>query len=449
MENKLYRILFFTSVILIILSFNLQHNPPSGWQKQMLPDSLPNFQVSDMFFLDSLTGWIVTGNDMPNDLSGYIIKTTNGGNNWELKYSDFRDYSRVIFLNNNTGYVCGGYNTGARLLKSTNGGDNWFSINGPAGQIFYDDMNVLSEDTIWIAIHEASTGGIYLTTNGGQNWTRKYYAGGFANPDKIYFVNNQLGFASKGILLRTSDGGNTWNNMQPELRFNDIFFSDSLIGYMASMGEIRKTVNAGLNWISLNLPLKNDTISSNDVEKISKMFDGSMYAVGPEAFIGSLRRKGLVFKTKDEGTTWGYQLPDTNIFKFQHYSFVDFIDKNTGWVYQGVTGGIFTNVGGDSTIYVNIKNISTEMALNFKLYQNYPNPFNPTTKIRYDLLRRTTVNLKIFDINGKEVMELVNKEHLPGTYEVEFDGSSLSSGIYFGVLATDNFKDVIRMILIK
>ncbi|MBK8552234.1 MAG: hypothetical protein IPL53_14695 [Ignavibacteria bacterium] len=185
MENKFYRILFFISILLIIISFDLAHNPPSGWQKQMLPDSLPNFQVSDMFFLDSLNGWIVTGNNMPNDLSGYILKTTNGGNNWELKFSDFRDYSKVYFLNSSTGFVCGGYNTGARLLKSTNGGDNWFSINGPGGQIFYDDMDVINEDTIWIAIHEASLGGIFLTTNGGGSWTRKYYAGGSQIPIKF------------------------------------------------------------------------------------------------------------------------------------------------------------------------------------------------------------------------------------------------------------------------
>ncbi|MBK8552659.1 MAG: T9SS type A sorting domain-containing protein [Ignavibacteria bacterium] len=69
--------------------------------------------------------------------------------------------------------------------------------------------------------------------------------------------------------------------------------------------------------------------------------------------------------------------------------------------------------------------------------------------IRYEVLKRTIARLKIFDIKGREVLELVNEEQLPGTYETEFDGSALSSGIYFGILNADDFKDVIKMILIK
>ncbi|MBK8552229.1 MAG: T9SS type A sorting domain-containing protein [Ignavibacteria bacterium] len=83
------------------------------------------------------------------------------------------------------------------------------------------------------------------------------------------------------------------------------------------------------------------------------------------------------------------------------------------------------------------------------LYQNFPNPFNPKTKIRYDVFKRTKIKLKIFDINGRKVIELVNQEHVPGTYEAEFDGGALSSGIYLGILNAEDFKDVIKMILIK
>ncbi len=92
----------------------------------------------------------------------------------------------------------------------------------------------------------------------------------------------------------------------------------------------------------------------------------------------------------------------------------------------------------------------------FKLYQNYPNPFNPVTKIKYSLqvetLRATSlqnVTLKIYDVLGREVAILVNKEQPPGVYEVEWDAGSISSGIYFYELRTGNFVSIKKMIILR
>ena len=96
-------------------------------------------------------------------------------------------------------------------------------------------------------------------------------------------------------------------------------------------------------------------------------------------------------------------------------------------------------------------NITSKTILpdNFALYQNYPNPFNPITKISYELRVTSYVSLKVFDMLGKEVVTLVNQKQNGGRYEVEFDGSNLSSGVYFYKLETHEFKEVKRMILIK
>ena len=92
---------------------------------------------------------------------------------------------------------------------------------------------------------------------------------------------------------------------------------------------------------------------------------------------------------------------------------------------------------------------STEHLYDFSLYQNYPNPFNPTTIISYAVPHRTNVNIKVYDITGKEIATLVNEVKDQGIYNVEFNAENLSSGIYFYKISADRFSTVRKMILIK
>ena len=73
----------------------------------------------------------------------------------------------------------------------------------------------------------------------------------------------------------------------------------------------------------------------------------------------------------------------------------------------------------------------------FNLLQNFPNPFNPKTVISYSLLRNSMTTVKVYDVLGKEVRTLVNEMKSAGSFEVDFDGSNLSSGIYFYSLYID------------
>ncbi len=92
---------------------------------------------------------------------------------------------------------------------------------------------------------------------------------------------------------------------------------------------------------------------------------------------------------------------------------------------------------------------TNETAGKFELKQNYPNPFNPGTKISFKIADIGNVSLRVYDINGKEVETLINKQMLPGNYEVAFDASKLSSGIYFYKLAEDGFIQTRKMLLVK
>jgi hypothetical protein len=85
----------------------------------------------------------------------------------------------------------------------------------------------------------------------------------------------------------------------------------------------------------------------------------------------------------------------------------------------------------------------------YALYQNYPNPFNPSTTIEFDIPERTNVKLIIYDILGREVKKLIDKELDPGKYKVNFDAKDLSSGVYFYTLRTPKFTKTDKMLLIK
>ncbi len=98
---------------------------------------------------------------------------------------------------------------------------------------------------------------------------------------------------------------------------------------------------------------------------------------------------------------------------------------------------------------IGINQISGMVPDKFTLEQNYPNPFNPSTNLEFGISRSGFVSLKIYDMLGKEVMTLVNSNLTPGTYKYDFDGTGLSSGIYYYTLSADNFSQTKRMTLIK
>jgi hypothetical protein len=87
--------------------------------------------------------------------------------------------------------------------------------------------------------------------------------------------------------------------------------------------------------------------------------------------------------------------------------------------------------------------------LQYELAQNYPNPFNPTTKINFAIPKLGLVTLKVYDVLGREVANLVNEIKTAGNYIVDFDASYLASGVYFYKLDVNGFSDVKRLVLIK
>ena len=109
--------------------------------------------------------------------------------------------------------------------------------------------------------------------------------------------------------------------------------------------------------------------------------------------------------------------------------------------------------GGQSPLDMptNVKEITTVVGIpnTYTLSQNYPNPFNPTTKIQYSILEKSLVTLIVYNVLGKEVKTLVNENQNVGKYEINFDASDLSSGVYFYKLTSGYFAETKKMILLR
>ena len=111
--------------------------------------------------------------------------------------------------------------------------------------------------------------------------------------------------------------------------------------------------------------------------------------------------------------------------------------NNIGWKVMNIQSGVngITN--------------KTNIPSSFVLNQNYPNPFNPTTTIEYIIPKTRFVSLKVFDILGREIKTLVNRQELPGAYKVLFDGSGIASGVYFYRIQAGEFVATKKFILLK
>ena len=404
---------------------------------------------------------------------GIVLETTDGGSTWSEISSGERSYfESICFTDQNTGYVSGGGRDGnAQILKTTNGGDSW-EVNFEDNPSFtFNSICFIDKDTGYTA-----GGKIFKTTNAGSNWN-EINTGVTQEFRKILFTDAYTGYAAGGdMVLRTTDFGNTWSPLNTNSITNiySVSFPSKDVGYVCGDGII-KTTDAGDSWTTLSLQTSytiysvfftdnNKGFGVGNWGTVVKTTDGGntwdeqifnsldvYYSVyffdSNNGFITGLNYFGSsapIYKTTDGGDTWTSldNSPTSNSLKS-----VFFMDANTGYL-AGYSGTILktTNGGGVTSIKTEQKNV---LPSNFELFQNYPNPFNPSTTIRYSIPKQSNVTIKIYNILGKEIETLVNKDKPAGTYQVQFNASSLTSGVYFYRITTGTFTQVNKMILLK
>jgi len=247
--HNLLRSIIAIASLIIFTSIGFQDKLIQGWYQQTMPN-INGSTIKGILFIDSLYGFAVTTSN--SSLQQYILRTTNGGDNWSINYTFNTPnanwfFEKIQFINNNSiGYAI----SWTEIFKTTNRGDNWTIIQN---DLYPDDVYVVNEDTLIAAKGNAYNGGVYRSTNGGYNWQMIWTLGlGGNNPSKIYMYNNNIGFCCQPVynsprFRKTTDGGFNWVQIN-DTNFRDIKFVDSLIGYKVFNNSIKKSTDGGLTW---------------------------------------------------------------------------------------------------------------------------------------------------------------------------------------------------------
>lgn len=414
------------------------YSQPQYWHNIQMN---PVLSITGIYFYDSLKGWYVT-----RGMNANLGITTNGGGNWTYSVIDssIYDLMDIYFINENTGWTVGSFSV---IRKTTNGGNNWVNQDNSLS-IYYNTVHFSDLNTGFVG-GNYTKGSIIKTINSGNNWNLVYSSTvQYSEVLCQHWLNHDTGwFAGFDILLKTTDCGvtfqNYFGNFPPSSNghngFLDIYFVNENTGWVSGNNvdnkNLHKTTNGGYNWVYQENPvlLGGYTRQINGIKFINENTGwGAASAL-------------MLIRTTNGGTNWTIDL--TNNLYDGFYT----IEKNLkSRVWTGSDNGRLWYR--DSVNVVNVHNITSTVIKDFKLYQNCPNPFNPTTKIRFDIPYKyqNKITLNVYNILGKIVATLVNDELNSGTYEVTFDGSKLSSGVYYYTLQNDNvIYDRKKMMLIK
>lgn len=380
------------------------------------------------YFLNKDTGFVFG--------DAVILKTIDGGTSWNTPFTSLTSqFTSMTFSNDSIGFLVG---DGGAILKTTDGGNNWFSQFAQP-QLYYsidftDSLNGI------IVGDEAN---IRITSNGGQTWTSIIAPYLFGDSlfhyelRTVQFINDSVAYAAggpyygaTGILLKTTNKGNSWSIVFQSYDFPvflQIEFLNDSLGFASGSchnnnpfcyrSKILKTDNGGINWTEIYFDWA-DELRSIDV------VGNSIYSVGYP-----LGNNPVVYSS-DFGLNWNYQSTPNISYPYQ----VFFTDSLTGYI-VGDNGVVLkTNNGGVG--FNELQSSRSEVKI-------YPNPNNGIFSISYPFQKEKFSSLEISDINGRCVYS--KNLHESSSFQ-NISLTNIVSGIY--VLKVISSKFIVSKLLI-
>lgn len=196
--------------------------------------------------------------------------------------------------------------------------------------------------------------------------------------------------------------------------------------FAATNSGVFRSANQGDTWAQMTTGLTKKEVYCLAVNSAGHIFAGTA--------------GGGVFSSTDNGDHW--MSSNTGLTNLA----INVMRCDTqGYLYAGTNRGAFRSVQSTTAV----KSTPREIPASFSLRQNYPNPFNPATTIEYQVARHSVVNIKVYDATGRNIRQLINREHQPGVYRVHFDAAGYSNGIYYYRMKAGSFSETREMILAK
>lgn len=442
------------ALVVLLLCGLASHLNAQTWQTLSNVPILTRY--NDVYFVNAQLGWIVNG-------SGQVYRTNDGGVSWQKQFDKSGAHFRSVgFFDAQNGWA-GNVGPGefsatdtTTLYRTPDGGQTWLPMNlfiGPKPRGLCG-MHVVNDSTICAVGRVRGPAFFARTTDRGQTWHAQDMSAYAAGLIDVYFFHPDTGIAvgltnvthnnSSGVVLYTSDGGKTWVKRFSTTRAGEwcwkISFPTRKVGYVSLQRNslspiyILKTTDGAETWQE-------------------KLFSSSYYFVQGIGFVDE--RKGWIggnssfpsYQTKDGGETWQSAGFGTSMNR------VRFLGDTLGYA----VGRVVYKYTKPAT---SVATRTHETPNAFTLAQNYPNPIsvralgNASTAIRFDLPLRGIVTVKVYDVIGREITQLMHEAREAGEHVVHWDaadreGNPVRPGIYFYTVRANDFAATRKMIVME
>ena len=344
--------------------------------------------------------------------NGALGKSTNGGASFTgatsgISTTEKKNWSTPVIMDPNNNNVL--YYGTNKVYRTTNAASLWTAAspdltNGNQARLGTVTTIAVAKTNSNIIMAGTDDANVWITTNNGSNWTKVSASLPYRWVTRVAFdpTNDNIDYVTYN--------GLKWKDPQP---------------------HVFRTTDRGLTWQDISSNLPDAPVNAFDVDPLRPNV----------LFVGSDVGAYVSFNSGGSWQFLGTGLPMVSVYDFK-------IHPTANYLVAGTHGRSMYKI--DLSQVVGISSNNSEIPNGFELYQNYPNPFNPSTKLSYKLQSASYVELSVFDITGKLVSTLVNKQQNAGIHETEFVANNLSSGVYFYSLSADGKQvDVKRMTLLK
>jgi len=407
----------------------------TGWKICIAPTF--NNRVDDIYMVNDRVGYAVSGD-------GKIVKTTDGGDNWNLILQSTGIYCRSVeFITELKGFVGGFPQSGGTtniLRRTTDGGATWTDLTSlldPKARKGICGLAVADNNTIYGGGNWYQDSAYLIkSSDGGNTWSfidMHNYASSIID---MYFLNKDTGFVTgKGVkplqtavILYTTDGGISWSyqfqNATPNeycwkiQRLTQRIYYASIEDMTNTPSKILRSVDGGMTWMVLK------------VSSYSYYMEGVGFIDPLHGWAGGDQRGS--FETKDGGKTW----ETINVCPFMNRVFkvndtTIFATGNMIWKYKG--DGLYPPIPDNKFVWMNC----------------YPNPVRDVMTVEVSASVSTHLMLVLYDEVGRQIKMIDNSEKGKGSYRYYVSTSGLSPGIYFVVLKTHEDKQIVKIIVAR